>query len=51
MEPRNSEQLAQAVITYYKEKKKKAFEQYIKQEAYRFSWERMGEVIDDFFLE
>lgn len=51
VEPRNSEQLAQAVITYYKEKKQKAFEQYIKQEAYRFSWERMGEVIDDFFLE
>ena len=48
VEPRNSGQLAQAVITYYKQKKQKEFEQYIKQEAYRFSWERMGEVIDDF---
>lgn len=48
VEPKNSEQLALAVQKYYVLDKMEIFQNYIEQEAYRFSWERMGEVIDDF---
>lgn len=45
----NPQALADVVIQFFKENRAAEFEANIKQEAYRFSWERMGEVVDDFF--
>lgn len=38
--------LAEAVIRYFRENKEQEFTQNIRNEAYRFSWERMGEAVD-----
>ena len=43
--PQDSGALAGAVIRYFTEDKEAEFAQNIAAEAYRFSWERMGEVV------
>lgn len=48
IEPENSQELAQAVIEFYDGEKEAVFTGNIKKKAYRFSWERMGEVVDGF---
>lgn len=49
VKPQNPEELALAVQKYYILDKQEDFQKNIEQEAYRFSWERMGEVVDEFF--
>lgn len=49
VESGNSHAIAQAVKRYFEEDREQEFKKNIEQEAYRFSWERMGEVVDDFF--
>jgi len=44
--PRDENALADAVIRYFAEGKEAEFSQNIADEAYRFSWERMGEVVE-----
>lgn len=46
VEPERPEAIAEAVLNYYREGKEEIFEENIRKEAYRFSWERMGEVVD-----
>lgn len=48
VKPRNPEALADAVCRFYEEERQAEFEEQIRREAYRFSWERMGEVVDGF---
>lgn len=47
VEPQNSDELANVVVNFFEKDKAKSFEENIRQEAYRYSWERMVEVIDD----
>lgn len=47
IEPKDTEELAKKIITFFTEDKAQEFEKYIKEEAYRFSWERMEKVIFD----
>lgn len=47
--PKDPAALADAVCRYYMEGKQTEFEENIRREAYRFSWDRMGEVVDGFF--
>lgn len=44
--PQDADALADAVIRYFAEDKETEFAQNIAAEAYRFSWERMGEVVE-----
>lgn len=44
--PQDKMALAAAVIKYFAENKEKEFSKNIADEAYRFSWERMGEVVE-----
>ncbi len=44
--PQDKTALAAAVIKYFAENKEKEFSKNIADEAYRFSWERMGEVVE-----
>lgn len=48
IEPGKPEELAHAVIRFYREDQEQTFIDHIKEEAYRFSWERMGEVVSGF---
>lgn len=50
VEPQNPEVLADAVIQYYKEDKEKEFIENVREEAYRFSWDRMNETIMQLFI-
>lgn len=45
IEPRNSGALAEAVEKYYRENQEAVFAECVKEEAYRFSWDRMVEAI------
>lgn len=45
--PKNSEELAAAIIKYFAENKAAEFQKNIKKEAYRYSWDRMVEVIEE----
>lgn len=45
VEPMDSEALAEAVIDFYEHDKAGTFEKAIKQEAHRFSWDMMEEVV------
>ena len=47
VEPKNPQQLAQAVITYYKEDMGEQFAENVRKEAYRFSWDRMTEKVEE----
>ena len=40
--------LVSAIIKYFEEDKEKEFTENIRKESYRFSWERMSEVIEGF---
>lgn len=44
--PQNAEALAEAIVRYFAENKEAEFSENIAAEAYRFSWERMGEVVE-----
>lgn len=46
VEARNQGELAEAVITYFQEQKETDFEKNVRAEAYRFSWERIAEVLE-----
>lgn len=46
VEAENVEQLADAVVKFYIENKSSEFQHYVHEEAYRFSWDRMVEVIE-----
>ena len=48
VESENPEEFARAVIRFYQEHKEREFIENIEKEAYRFSWERMGEVVSGF---
>ena len=48
IEPKKPEELAHAVIRFYREDQEQTFINHIKEEAYRFSWERMEEVVSGF---
>ncbi len=47
VEPKNSRELSAAVIRYFTENKEEEFCENIRKEAYKYSWERMGEVIEE----
>lgn len=47
VEPQNVEQLASAIVDYYEKNKEAEFCENVKQEAYRFDWERMREAIEE----
>lgn len=49
--PMDADALADAVCRFYEEEKQEAFEENIRKETYRFSWDRMGEVVDGFFID
>lgn len=46
--PRDAAALADAIVRYFAEHKEAEFAENIAAEAYRFSWERMGEVVESF---
>ena len=45
--PFQYEQLADAVIKFFVENKAESFKEHIESEAYRFSWERMTEIVEE----
>ena len=47
VEPKNSRQLAEYVIHFFNENKIAAFQEAIKTEAYKYSWDRMCNTIGD----
>lgn len=51
VEPGNPEALAEAVVRFFREDQAQRMQKNIEREAYRFSWERMGEVIEGFMRE
>lgn len=48
VEARRAKELAEAVICFFEGKKEAEFTDNVRKEAYRFSWERIVEVIEDF---
>ena len=48
VEPCNPQALAEGVIRFFEEGKEEQFQENIRQEAERFSWERMGETVQQF---
>lgn len=48
-EPCSPQALSESVVRFFEEGKAEEFQKNIKQEAKRFSWERMGEAIEKFF--
>lgn len=46
--PENPEAIAEAVIRFFGENQAERMRKNIEKEAYRFSWERMGEVVEKF---
>ncbi len=49
VEPGNPKALAEAVNRYFDEQKEAEFEENVKKEAYRFSWDRMVETVERLF--
>lgn len=47
VESQNIEQLSEAIISYFKDNKEKEFSENVRKEAYRFSWDRMTETIEN----
>lgn len=47
VQPRNSDELAQKVVDFFEKNMAEAFKEGIKQEAQRYSWDRMVEVIEE----
>lgn len=48
VEPKNSKGLAEAVVNFYENEMEQIFVKGVKEEAYRFSWDRMVEKIESF---
>ncbi len=48
VEPGNPQAIADAVIRFFREDQVRRMQENIEKEAYRFSWERMGEVVEGF---
>ena len=48
VEPKKPEAIAEAVIDFFEKGKGTVFEEYVRKESYRFSWERMVETIESF---
>lgn len=51
VEPHNPECIAEAVMDFYENNRVNEFQQYIEDEAYRFSWDRMEQTIMDLSAE
>lgn len=51
VESRNPEKLAEAVIQFFQEKKAEVFCKNIKREQYKFSWDRMVEIVEELYYE
>lgn len=51
VESRNPEKLAEAVIRFFQEKKAEIFCKNIKREQYKFSWDRMVEIVEELYYE
>lgn len=51
VEPGKPEAFAEAVVRFFREDRAQSMRENIEKEAYRFSWERMGEVVDGFMGE
>mgnify|MGYP002508363053 CR=1 FL=1 len=51
VEPENPSAFAEAVISFFQEGQAQRMQENIEKEAYRFSWERMGEVVEGFMRE
>lgn len=49
VEPRNPEQIADAIIRYFIDNKEMEFSENVAAEAYRFSWDRMVEVVEELY--
>ena len=47
VEPENPEAIAEAVVRFFRENQAESMQENIEKEAERFSWERMGEVIEE----
>lgn len=47
VEPRNPKALAEAVVKYYQDDMEKVFAAGVREEAYRFSWDRMVERVEE----
>lgn len=47
VEPKDPDALADAVIRYFRENKEEEFSENVKNEAYKYSWDRMNEVVGD----
>lgn len=47
VEPKDPDALADAVIRYFRENKEDEFSENVKNEAYKYSWDRMNEVVGD----
>lgn len=45
--PRNSNELAKRIIQFYQDNKAECFQEGIRQEAYKYSWDRITEVIEN----
>lgn len=48
VEAKNPEKLSEAIVKYFEEDKVEEFAKGVREEAYRFSWDRMVEIVDDF---
>lgn len=48
VEPKKPEAIAEAALKFFREDQAESMAENIEREAYRFSWERMGEVIEGF---
>lgn len=48
--PQNPNEIADAIIAYYKEEKEQEFMQNVREEAYRFSWDSMREAIEEVII-
>lgn len=48
VEPENPQAIADAVVRFFREEQAQRMQDNIEKEAYRFSWERMGEVLEGF---
>ena len=46
IEPRDPQQIAEAVIRFFNEGRASEFQNNVKREAYRYSWDRMNEIIE-----
>lgn len=50
VEPKDSRQLAQAIVRYFQCGMEEAFSANVRKEAYRFSWERLAEKVGDLIV-